>query len=187
MKKLLLILSLLLCLCGCEKKPDYSKPYDLFTYSADMVGYNGLESNDHNFLGTTVSELKRLIEEKGYGVFVLSSTFCPHCKIAMQYLNEVSKELNVKVFYLDGTSKEYPIVDSEDYDVLFNLLYDILEEGAEGKDIQTPHVFSLIDGKFVESQVGTTWQGLDYSEKDIENLKERYREILKPFSSQSQD
>ena len=186
MKKIFVLLLVLLLFSGCSKN-DYSKLYDLETYNCDMSSYEGLENVEHVFVGTTVSELKRLIDEKGYGVFAFSSKYCSHCQIAMQYLNEVAKELNVTMFYIDGTSQEYPIQNTDNYDILFDILYDTLNEGPDGKEIQTPEIFSVIDGEIKDYQVGTTWNGLEYDDKDIDNLKDVYRRILTPFVKQSQD
>ena len=187
MKRIISLLVLLLVVVGCQSKPDYSKVYPIETYDADMSEYEGLDSHDHMFLGTSVPELVKLIDEKGYGVFVLSTKYCAHCQIIMRYLNEVAKELNVKIFYLNGTSEEYPIQNSDNYDILENILYDHLKVGQDGPEIQTPHVFTIIDGKIKDSQVGSTWEGLEYKESDIEELKNVYRKMLTPFSKQSQD
>lgn len=188
MKKLILTLCLcLFILGGCQKKPDLSKPIDIWTYEADMSGYEGLGKTGHVFKGTTVSELKRIMDEKGYGVFVLSATFCPHCQIAMRYLNEIAQELGVTIYYLNGSSKEYPIQNNEAYDILFDLLYTTLNVGEDGKEIQTPEVFTVVDGIITKYQIGTTWKGMDYDDKDIEDLKNVYRNMLTPFSKQSQD
>ena len=105
MKKLLSILLICLVLFGCSKKqekPDLSKEFVIETYKADMSGYENLKSSGHMFVGTTVSELKRTVDEGGYGVFVLSRTGCPSCQLAMQYLNEVAGELGVYIYYIDA-------------------------------------------------------------------------------------
>ena len=186
MKKLITIIICLLILTGC--KNDYSKPWNINTYDADMSYYEGLNRSGHMFVGTTVGELKRLIDEKGYGVFVFSHKFCAHCQIAMKMMNDVAEELNVYIYYIDGYSDEYPIQDTENYDILFDILFDYLKEDENNeKAFFTPHIFSIIDGKIVESYIGTTWEGLDYTKTDEKNLKDIYRNILKPFAPKNQD
>lgn len=190
MKKILSIFLISFMLIGCsyEKKPDLDNDFTLVTYKADMSGYENLKSSGHMFLGTTVSELKRTIDEKGYGAFVLSRTGCNHCQAAMQYLNAVCEELGVYVYYIDATSETYPIIGTDDYDILYELLYDVLPENEDGeRELQTPHFFTIIDGEIIGSKIGTTWTGNDYSEKDVENLKEVYRKFLTPFVKESQD
>ena len=181
MKKVFLLISVLLLLCACNKK-DYSKLYDLKTYDCDMSCYENVDATDHNFVGTTVLELKRLIEEKGYGAFAFTSRYCNHCQMAMQYLDQVSKELDVKIFYIDATSDVYPIQGTDNYDILFDILFDTLNEGEEGEEIQTPEVFSVIDGEIKDYKVGTTWSGMEYNDDDVAKLKDIYREILTPFT-----
>lgn len=187
MKKLLSLLLVLLCLVGCSSKeypsPDLSTEFTLETYMADMSGYEGLKSTGHMFKGTTVSELKRTVDEKGYGVFVLSRTSCSHCQLAMQYLNEVASELGVYVYYIDAESDTYPILGTDAYDNLYEVLEPVLEEDKDGtKSIQTPDVFTIVDGEITANQIGTTWTGSNYTDEDVVKLEEVYRAMLKPFS-----
>ncbi len=192
MKKILTILACLLLLVGCSStssaKPDFDSGFTIETYKADMSGYENLKSTGHMFLGTTVLELKRTIDEKGYGAFVLSRTSCSHCQIAMQYLNQAAEELGVYVYYIDAESDAYPILGTDNYDTLYNALYDVLAEDDEGnKELQTPHFFTIIDGEIVGSQIGTTWNGNSYSESDANKLVETYKKLLTPFINESQD
>lgn len=192
MKKILSILLVLLCLCGCSKEelasPDLSNEFVLETYMADMSGYQNLKSTGHMFKGTTVSELKRTVDEKGYGVFVLSRTSCSHCQLAMQYLNKAAEELGVYVYYIDAESITYPILGTDNYDTLYEILEPVLTEDEDGeKTIQTPDVFTIVDGVITANQIGTTWTGNSYDEKDAEELVSVYKDMLKPFSSVSQD
>lgn len=188
MKRLFSLLIIILLLVGCTNSKDYSIPWGVETYDADMSYYEGLTKTNHMFLGTTVSELQRTINEKGYGVFVFSHKYCAHCQIAMRMLNDVAKELNVYIYYIDGYNDEYPIQDTENYDILFNILYDYLKEDETGeKAFFTPHLFTIIDGEIKDSYIGTTWTGLEYTSNDEMNLKDVYRKILKPFIPKNQD
>ena len=192
MKKILSVLMCLLFLAGCSEKevakPDFNSDFTVETYKVDMSGYENIKSTGHMFLGTTVSELKRTIDEKGYGTFVLSRTSCSHCQIAMQYLNQAAEELGVHVYYIDAESDTYPILGTDNYDTLYNALYDVLAEDDEGnKELQTPHFFTIIDGEIVGSQIGTTWNGSSYSESDANKLVETYKKLLTPFVNESQD
>ena len=183
MKKMICLLLICLCLCGCNRKPDTKTPFELDTYACDMSGYDGLDAKRHMFKGTTVKELERTVNEKGYGVFVLSRTGCNHCQMSMRYLNEVAEELGVTVYYIDAMSDEYPILGTDNYDILFDLLYTTLNEGEDGqKEIQTPEVITVVDGIITAYQVGTTWSGMEYDDNDINQLKSVYRKMLTPFS-----
>ena len=192
MKKILSVLMCLLFLVGCSEKevakPDFNSDFTIETYKVDMSGYENLKSSGHMFLGTTVSELKRTIDEKGYGAFILSRTSCSHCQIAMQYLNQAAEELGVYVYYIDAESETYPILNTENFNILYDILYDVLEKGDDGeKEMQTPHLFTIIDGEIVGSQIGTTWNGSSYSESDANKLVETYKKLLTPFVNESQD
>lgn len=192
MKKIISLLLILLCLVGCSSEsypsPDLSTNFELETYLADMSGYENLKSTGHMFKGTTVSELKRTVDEKGYGVFVLSRTTCSHCQLALQYLNAVAEELGVYVYYIDAESDTYPILGTDNYNVLYEILEPVLEKDDNGeKAIQTPDVFTIVDGEITANQIGTTWTGSNYDDKDVEELKAVYTKMLKPFSSVSQD
>lgn len=192
MKKILSVLMCLLFLVGCSEKevakPDFNSDFTIETYKVDMSGYENLKSSGHMFLGTTVSELKRTIDEKGYGAFILSRTSCSHCQIAMQYLNQAAEELGVYVYYIDAESETYPILNTENFNILYDVLYDVLEKGDDGeKEMQTPHLFTIIDGEIVGSQIGTTWNGSSYSESDTNKLVETYKSLLTPFVDESQD
>lgn len=191
MKKLLSILLICLVLFGCSKKqekPDLSKEFVIETYKADMSGYENLKSSGHMFVGTTVSELKRTVDEGGYGVFVLSRTGCHSCQLAMQYLNEVAQELGVYVYYIDAQSDAYPILGTDNYDILYEVLYETIPENENGeRDLQTPEVVTIVDGKITGSQIGTTWGGSNYTDKDVTKLEDIYRKLLTPFVQESQD
>lgn len=182
MKKFFIILLTVLCLFGCSKKPDKSIPFELETYACDMSGYEGMDARKHMFVGTTVKELERTVLEEGYGVFVLSRTGCNHCQMVMRYLNEVAEELDVKIYYIDATSEEYPIVGTDNYELLFDLLYSTLNTGKDGKEIQTPEVFTIVEGKITSYKIGTTWKGSEYDDNDINELKALYRKMLTPFA-----
>ncbi|MDO4500239.1 MAG: lipoprotein [Erysipelotrichaceae bacterium] len=180
MKKIIYLLFILLLLSGCSKSLN---KVDIETYEVDMSAYAGISYNDHMFKGTTVKELEKVMNEKGSGVFILSRVNCDHCQMVMQYLNDVAKELDVTVYYIDAISKEYPILHTENYDILYNILYDYLNEGGEGKEIMTPHLITVVNGKIISSKIGTTWSGSNYDENDVRELKNLYKKMLTQFSN----
>lgn len=184
MKRISFLLVFLLMLTGCSKTltPDFDSGFELETYRCDMSAYDGMSSVNHHFLGTTVDELERTINEKGYGLFVLSYNTCPHCKVLMQYMEEVASELNVYIYYLDAYSSKYPIVGTDDYDRLFNLIKPVCEKVDGELGMQTPTLFSIIDGEFIKYKIGGKFQGTEPNEKEAEVIKQDYLEIMKPFA-----
>lgn len=184
MKKLFTLLFVFLFLFGCSKKeiPDFESNFSIETYQCDMSGYKRLNSSDHMYVGTTVSELKKTIDEKGYGAFVLSRKGCPHCQIVMQYINQAAKDLGVNVYYIDAESSAYPIVGTDNYDVLDEILKPIEEELDGEIQLQTPHFFTVVNGKFVDSYIGVKFKNIDNpSEKEVSKLVNKYKDALKIF------
>lgn len=183
MKKISLLLLILFLFAGCSSKPkvDYNTDFSIETYKADMSGYEGLKSVGHRFLGTTVSQLKKTVDEKGYGIFVLSRTDCPHCQQLMKLINQVAEEYDVYVYYIDALSAKYPILDTDDYELLYELMWDAMDKIDGVKQLQTPTLFTIIDGETVSYKVGASWKGLEYERSDIDNILGIYREMLEPF------
>lgn len=185
MKKVIIILSTLLILFGCSKKDD-GKRYEqmnLETYKCDMSLYESMSSTEHQFEGINVAQLKRVFDEKGNALIVFSYTDCPHCQKIIKYINEIAKELNVTVYYLDAYSKKYPIVGTDDYQILFDLCEPILEKDSETnkKVLQTPMLFSIINGEHYDHMIGGSLSDPP-TETEINKLKEQIKEIILPFS-----
>lgn len=183
MKKIFSILTVLLIIVGCSKpKPNFDSGFSISTYNCDMSGYKGLTSANHIFKGVTVKDVEKTIKEKGYGAFVLSRKGCDHCQIVMRYINEAAEELGVNVYYIDGESDVYPIVGTDDYELLDNLLKPI-EEMLDGDyTLQTPHFFTIVNGEFVDSYIGVKFKDdLNPTDKEIENLINKYKKALEIF------
>ncbi len=181
MKKVLFLFCLLLTLTSCTKSETFDKEYQLETYDCDMSAYKGMTSTNHHFKGTTVSELKRCLEEKGSGIFILSRTACSHCQVIIQHVNAVAEKLDLSVYYIDAESSIYPIIGTDDYDVLYNLLYDVLAESDGEKELMTPHLFTIINGKFVSSLVGYPYDN-DFSDSAMSKLEKTYEKMMKAFA-----
>lgn len=183
MKKILACLTILLLLSGSEfLKPDFNLDFHIETYKCDMSHYKGLPSIGHQFVGTTVSELKKTIYGKGYGAFVLSRKGCEHCQASMQYLNKAAFDLGLTIYYIDAESSAYPIVDTDDYDLLDRLLKPI-EEKLDGEvTLQTPHFFTIIRGQFIDSFVGVDFKDTDNpTPNEIKQLTNKYKSALLRF------
>lgn len=179
MRKFLILLCSLFLITGCSFGNSSKIKYiEIETYRPDMSKYMGLNTDGHNFTGTTVKELKRVIDEEASGIFVLSREGCDHCQMVMQYLNEVAIETDNTIYYIDATSNEYPIQGTENYELLYQMLYDFLGEGDGERQLQTPHVIVVVNGYIKESKIGTTWTGLNYDEDDVKELKDLYRKMF---------
>lgn len=184
MKKIITVIITLLLLCGCRtNKTEEISVFSINSYKIDMSAYSGLSYNNHQFLGTTVKELERCIELKGSCAFVLTRNNCEGCNLLLKYLNEAAKELDVIVYVIDGSSKKYPIIDTDDYDLLDSLLKPIEEELDGEITLQTPHFFTVINGEFKDSKVGGTFKDSDNpTDKELNNMYKYYKNALKVFS-----
>ncbi len=185
MKKLLLCFLLLLVLCGCKGKqeiptPEY--PYQIVSDKVDMSGYEGVSSTDHKFRLIKVQELFNTIDLRSSGVFYLGRHNCNCCQKVSRYLNEVAKELDVTVYYIDVYNPDEPLTEKELQDKLYEYLYEILGTDENGsKTLLTPQVFSIVNGEFYGSQICFDNYSLD-NEAKIEQFKDSYRSLMKPFA-----
>lgn len=182
-KKILILLSIFL-LVGCSPlKPNFDSDFKLDTYRCDMSGYKGLTSTNHQFLGVTVKDLEKTINEEGYGAFVLSRVGCDHCQLLMKYINEAAKELGVNVYYIDAESSLYPIVGTDDYDLLDRILKPIEEKTDDGEiELQTPHFFTVVNGEFGYSYIGISFKDNEHpTEKEEKDIINKYKKALEVF------
>lgn len=186
MKKILIVL-MLLVLCACQKDEPIidTSGYEIVSDRVDMSSYYGVNSIDHKFRLVTCKELFNTIDNKGSGVFYLGRSNCNCCQDVTKYLNEVAKELDVTIYYIDVYNPNDDLASSKELqDELLKYLHDICAEDDEGnKALFTPHLFQVINGELGDSQI--CHDGIfvsDPTEKDIQNLKKVYTRILKPFS-----
>lgn len=184
MKKFLVSLLVLLICVGCSSNKETPKyTYDIKTKQVDMSGYEGVNSTQHKFVGVTVQELFNCIDEKSSGVFYLGRTNCGCCQTCVQYLNRVATELDMTIYYIDVYDPDMPLTDTELCDKLREYIYDILDEVDGQKELQTPTVFNVINGKLTDSIIclaNSTWDNPPTQAQE-NKLMNKYKEILKPF------
>ena len=182
MKKVLLIVFCLLFLCSCKQKINYT--YDINSRNADMSSYDGLSATNHMFKKITVQELFNVIDNKSSGVFYLGRENCSCCQITTKYLNQVASDLNVTVYYIDVYDEQMPITDDYLKDKLTNYLYDIVAEIDGVKELQTPTIFSIVNGKTYDSLICLSDWDWDPNptKKQEKKLIDKYIRILTPFA-----
>lgn len=187
MKRIILLFTILLVLCGCNQKPKtiVESNYDIVSTTVDMSGYFGVNSTNHCFRLVTCQELFNTIDNKGSGVFYLGRTNCQCCLDVTKYLDEVARELNVTVYYIDVYNPQEDLGSNKELqDKLKDYMYDICALDDEGeKAIYTPHLFQVINGELGENQIcHDNIYYNDPTDAQINKLKDVYRNILKPFS-----
>ncbi|MBP5279745.1 MAG: glutaredoxin family protein [Erysipelotrichaceae bacterium] len=188
MKKIFMILIFLLLLVSCGKKEEKSEinyTYDIISKSVDMSAYEGVSSTKHKFRLITPTEFFNCMDNKSSGVFYLGRNNCGCCQRVTRYLDEVSRELDVTVYYIDVYNEEETLMDQDVQDKMYEYMYPILGESEGEKTILTPQLFSVINGEFAGSQICFDDFELDPTptEKQIEKFKDAYRKILSPFAN----
>ena len=189
MKKHLIVLLLLISCIGCSNinKNEINYTYEIKYENVDMSGYEGINSTNHMFKKIYLSELENCIDNKSSGVFYFGTTMCGCCQQTIKYLDEASRKLNVTVYYIDTFDDIEPFSGIKDcdpckdrYDRLLKILDQVATENEDGKILETPTVFTIINGEIAASQICMN----DENEK---NMVDRYTKMLKPFIVENQD
>ena len=183
MKKVFSFVLILLLLCGCNSN-GINYTYNIKSKDVDMSCYDGVNSTNHMFRGITVQELFNCIDNKSSGVFYLGRENCGCCQTCITYLDQASRELNVTVYYIDVYDEDMPITDKETIEKLKEYIGPILAKDDEGvKQLQTPTVFSVVNGEFINSIICLADYPWDTppTKSQEEKLLNKYKEILKPF------
>lgn len=150
---------------------------------ADMSGYETLTDSNHVFYETDVKSIAEMMDEKKTFVVYFGFDTCPWCLEAVPILDEVAKENDEKVWYVN-TRKDpewKSNLDIDDYDLLTEKLGDYLPYDDDGvRHLYTPHVFFIKDGSVVYDHEGTI-DGHDahdetLSAEEKEQVKEYYEE-----------
>ena len=144
---------------------------------ADMSAYENFMDSDHVFVSTTMAEALEAIENKQTFVLYAGFSTCPWCLEAMPILNEVAKEYDAKVSYIntrpDHTKEsELRTFDNPDYVKFLEVMKDVLSENDEGqKHMYVPFVFFIKEGKII------AWHEDTFDEHDAHERKMTEDEI----------
>lgn len=185
MKKFLSLLVVLLILCGCSNnKNGINYTYEIESYDVDMSCYDGVNSTNHMFRRITVDQLFNCIDKKSSGAFYLGRENCGCCQTCLQYLDKASRELGVTIYYIDVYDKDMPITDKDTVEKLREYMSPILAMNDEGqKELQTPTVFSVVNGEFKDSIIclaNYAWDTPPTTAQE-DKLINKYKQILSPF------
>ncbi len=171
MKKLfILLLAFVLLACGSNQL-------------ADMHEYEGFDDQNHVFIETSMKEVDQKIGKNETFAVYFGFAKCPWCIEAVPILNEVAKENDASVYYVN-TRKDaswQSNIDIDDYDLFVKDFGEYVPYDENGiKHLYTPHVFFIKDGKVVYEHSYTvedhdaTQREMTEEEKAI--LKEYYTE-----------
>ena len=161
MKKILTCLLAVVLLAGCFNKTDSKKntssdaltitnKVSLTSTKADMKGYKWIRNDVADFQLISLKESLRMFEEGGTGILYYGYDECAWCNRAVPELNEVAKELNLTIYYVDASAK----VEKDDYKKLLEYIDPVLKVNSSGeKGFYVPAVISVKNGKLVDYHV----------------------------------
>ena len=167
---------MLVMMGACSSKKNYTisdSAYEVEYHKVNMSKYPGVSSVNHQFVQVEAKELFNAYENGGTGIFVLSATWCPHCRTLMKIINEVASERNLTIYYVSGDKEgDYPITD-EDIERYKEIFGDYLNEEDGKKVVLMPHVIALGCGEVVYSKI---------SGDDEKNITNEYRKAFSQFT-----
>ena len=161
MKKILTCLLAVVLLAGCFNKTDSKKntssnaltitnKVSLTSTKADMKGYKWIRNDVADFQLISLKESLRMFEEGGTGILYYGYDKCAWCNRAVPELNEVAKELNLTIYYVDASAK----VEKDDYKKLLEYIDPVLKVNSTGeKGFYVPAVIGVKNGKLVDYHV----------------------------------
>ena len=161
MKKILTYLLAVVLLAGCFNKTDSKKntssdaltitnKVSLTSTKADMKGYKWIRNDVADFQLISLKESLRMFEEGGTGILYYGYDECAWCNRAVPELNEVAKELNLTIYYVDASAK----VEKDDYKKLLEYIDPVLKVNSSGeKGFYVPAVIGVKNGKLAEYHV----------------------------------
>lgn len=137
----ILCISLLLTVCSCSKPIEQE---ELFSYPYDFQ-YYGFDTTKCCLKASTVSTLKKAIEDKQTTLFLISTPTCISCKGIAEIINNIGCEKNITVYNIDPNDSVYPVFSTGDFDVLLDILKEI---GINGEsEFSTPILLVINKGK----------------------------------------
>ena len=161
MKKILTCLLAVVLLAGCFNKTESKKntssdtltitnKVSLTSTKADMKGYKWIRNDVADFQLITLKESLRMFEEGGTGILYYGYDECAWCNRAVPEFNEVAKELNLTIYYVDASAK----VEKDDYKKLLEYIDPVLKVNSSGeKGFYVPAVIGVKNGKLVDYHV----------------------------------
>ena len=115
-----------------------------------MKGYKWIRNDVADFQLISLKESLRMFEEGGTGILYYGYDECAWCNRAVPELNEVAKELNLTIYYVDASAK----VEKEDYKKLLEYIDPVLKVNSSGeKGFYVPAVIGVKNGKLAEYHV----------------------------------
>ena len=163
-KKILLSIFCIVLLSGCSAKNDdklidkdivteeHLYLSDVDSAKADMSSYEGFTDVDHVFEVISLDESFRFIDEEASAVIYYGFNTCPYCIEIVPTLNNIAKDLELTVYYVDLMAN--PIED--DQRAKFYELYDeyTIKDEAGESTFSVPQVSVIVNGEIKSTHIG---------------------------------
>ena len=186
MKKTALCI-LLVLLCGCSTSTtDKQKPEEDgtsycddskgcgFGEKADMSGYKDFDTKNSMFEESDMEHLLTAIKEKKTGIFYLGFPKCPWCEEAIPILNDIAKENNQNIAYVQTRDDASELIYTPDQKkTLISYASAYMNQDDKGEyQIYVPFVLVIKEGKVVAGHVGTV-DGHDAHERKMNDQEKK--------------
>ena len=185
MKRRISICMAVLLTAGCASPAEQQT--HLNSQKADMSEYYYFDDEDHAFEEVTLAESLRLFDEKLDGIILYSYTTCPFCNNAIPILNEIAKEYEQTVYYVDVYGQDLSGYTKEERTELMDHFMEIMDptlvyNSSKGEwEFQVPIVMTVIDGNIVSFHIGITedYKGPErITDIQADKLRETYRGLF---------
>ena len=180
-KGIVLCMVSFMALCACANQKDSNQktpnacddsPICGVGNSADMSAYEGFMETEHQFIETAMSDFLIKLDAGAEAIYYFGYPTCPWCIEALPIMNEVAKEVNLPIYYID---KKAETSDEESIQSIEKRLSDILEADEEGNPhLYVPLVVVTLDEHDAHERT--------MNDEEKQQLKEIYQEMFQKIS-----
>lgn len=169
----LFVFSLLLTGCNSKEKTkekDNSQNVcDVDCVKSDMEEYETLQGVDHVFLETTYEQAIQKLEDDTFtGILYFGFPKCPWCEEAVPIMNEIAKEKNLDIYYVNKRSEDslaHPELETKIIKIL-DEAYGLDKDKEGNLRLYVPEVVTVRKGKILSHHLGTV-DGHDAKERKM--------------------
>ncbi len=200
-----LILAVVFLMTGCASKVDsvtdygsatklkanyqYAGDYEAISLPLDMSRFTELTENPNFYQISMIDSLKLVESKKGTAVLVYGYPDSQYCQLAIPLLNEVAKDEETNLFYIDVREDDITSkTEEEQSEITSQMLSDYDSQIPKNEDGSTyfelPFVVGIKDGEITKSHIALTdgfeitEESNQLSEEESNELKTIYKEIV---------
>lgn len=152
--------------------------------AADMSAYEGFDVADNQFIEITMDDAIQKMETDASGIFYFGFPTCPWCIEAVPIMNEVAKEMNLHIYYIN---KRAETSNEENIAKMTDILKDIVSENEEGvPTLYVPEVVVINDGEIIDHHADTVENHDAHERKMVDEEKAQLKEIYKELFAKLQ-